>query len=93
MKEIFPINSNAFTTHPSSSTRSNSLFYNKSNPKKVSSGLETLRHLGPRIWNIIPLEIRESESLSLFKGKIKKWTPVNCPCRLCKTFIPMLGFL
>ena len=93
MKEIFTINSNAFTTHPSSSTRSNSLFYNKSNPKKVSSGLETLRHLGPRIWNIIPLEVRESESLSLFKGKIKKWTPVNCPCRLCKAFIPMLGFL
>ena len=23
----------------------------------------------------------------LFKSKIKKWTPENCPCKLCETYI------
>ena len=93
MKEIFPINSNGFTEYPSSNTRSNVLLFNQANPKKEGSGLQTLRHLGPRIWNIIPLEIRKAETLALFKRKIKKWTPPECPCSLCKTFMPMLGFL
>ena len=25
--------------------------------------------------------------------KIKKWKPTECPCRICKTFIPNLGFV
>ena len=25
------------------------------------------------------------------KNKIKNWTPPNCPCRLCKTFVQGLG--
>ena len=79
MREIFPINCNAFTEHPSSNTRSNLMFYNQANPKNVGSGLETLRHLGPRIWNIIPLEIREAETLSLFKSKIKNGHLSNAP--------------
>ena len=42
--------------------------------------------LGPKVWNLIPQEIKESESLDIFYSKIKKWTPSNCPCKLCKRF-------
>ena len=45
------------------------------------------------MWNIIPTEIRNIESLEQFKLKIKKWKPTNCPCRLCKDYVPNLGFV
>ena len=62
--------------------RSQTDFYNYHNPQSVRLGPETLRALGPKIWNIIPPDIKNSLSLAMFKRKIKKWLPVNCPCRL-----------
>ena len=96
MNEIFSRNENAFADNVSSNTRSKSIFYNPSNPKTVYHGLETLRCLGPKIWDIVPIHIKNSISLSAFKAKIKKWTPPpphGCPCRLCKLYVPKIGFL
>ena len=42
---------------------------------------------------MIPGYIKDSETLDAFKGKIRKWKPINCPCRLCKKYIPNLGFI
>ena len=92
MEQIFSSNSNINTEHTSANTRSKSTFYNTANPKKVNSGIETLRCLGPKIWDMVPSELRNIEALPLFKTKIKNWIPVNCPCRLCKTYIPQLGY-
>ena len=33
--------------------------------------------LGPKLWNIIPLDDKNSASLAIFKQKVKSWTPVN----------------
>ena len=74
-------------------TRSQKSFYNHINTRTVRYGLETLRSLGPKIWEMIPTEIRNISSLPLFKLKIKRWKPKNCPCRNCKIFVPHLGFL
>ena len=93
MKDVFAKHGNAFTENVSSNTRSKSIFYNPSNPKTVKYGLETLRRLGPKIWDMIPTDIKNSTSLSVFKTKIKKWVPHSCPCRLCKLYVPQLGFL
>ena len=56
-------------------------------------GKNSIRYYGPQIWNIIPLKIRNIDSLENFKLKIKKWKPVNCPCRLCRDYVPNLGFV
>ena len=93
MKEVFSLNHNIGTENVSSGTRLQSQFYNPSNPKKVNMGLETLRSLAPKIWNIVPDEIKKSPNLSIFKNKIKKWKPSECPCRLCKRFVKDLGFI
>ena len=74
-------------------TRVKSSFNNTSNPNKVNSGSETLRCLGPKVCAMIPIEGRTIDSLHLFKTKIKKWIPSNCPGRLGKCFIPQLGYL
>ena len=41
---------------------------------------------------MIPTEIRNAESLNIFKSKIKLWKPVSCPCRVCNNFIHGVGF-
>ena len=62
------------------------------NVKTVSYGTETLAHLGPKIWSIVPTDMKRF-SLSKFTNKIRKWNPENCPCRLCKIYIRDLGFV
>ena len=49
--------------------------------------------LGPKIWEQVPQEIKESENIAIFKSKIKKWTPSHCPRRLCRTYLPQIGFM
>ena len=57
------------------------------------NGTETLTFLGPTIWEIMPDYIKKSNSFEEFKLKIKLWNPENYPCRLCKRFLPQVGFL
>ena len=71
---------------------------NKNNFKsrRISSvryGIDSLTYLGPKIWNIALEDIKKSESLHVFKTKITKWIPGDCPCRLCRPFIQNLGYL
>ena len=67
--------------------------FKRNKVKTVYNGTETLTFLGPRIWEIVLDYIKESNSLEEFKLKIKQWNPENCPCRLCKRFLPQAGFL
>ena len=62
------------------------------NVKTVSWGAETLAHLGPKIWSIVPNDMKKF-SLSKFTKKIRKWKPIKCPCRICKTYVHALGFV
>ena len=61
--------------------------------KPVHKGLESLSYVGPKIWELLPLEIKETENFLQFKTKIKKWNPQNCPCRLCKIYLQNVGFI
>ena len=63
------------------------------NVRTVTYGINTLSHMGPKIWLLIPDEIKASCTLSIFKRKITKWKPVDCPCRLCKTYLDKVGFI
>ena len=63
------------------------------NIRKVGSGTETVSHLGPQIWTMVPDRIKMLKSLHSFKIEIRKWKPISCPCRLCKTYIKDLGFI
>ena len=47
----------------------------------VNNGLKSLRYLGPKIWNIIPIDTRNSGNIEGFTRKIKCWTSKDFPCR------------
>ena len=55
--------------------------------------IQSVRHLGPKIWNIVHKNIRESNWLNEFKILIKFWKPDSCPCRRCKNYIAQVGFI
>ena len=55
-------------------------------------GTETIKFRGPKVWELLPLDLKETRTLESFRNKIKSWKP-DCDCRLCKTFIPHLGFI
>ena len=48
--------------------------------------LESISYLGPKIGEMLPSEMQECETLYEFKSKVKSWNPVNCPCKLSKTY-------
>ena len=86
MNGVFPV------VEPSYMLRKNCNFVSRRR-KTVFSGSETLMHLGPSLWRILPNEFKESDSLNEFKTKIKRWIPENCPCRLCKRYVKHVGFI
>ena len=59
----------------------------------VQFGSESTVHRGAKIWELIPENVKSSESAGIFKSKIKKWVPEICPCRLCKTYVNQVGFV
>ena len=46
----------------------------------VYYGTESTSYLGPKIWEQIPAETKNKNSLDGFKKEIKKWKPTECPC-------------
>ena len=72
--------------------RSNVTFH-RPNVKTVAYGDHSLRSFEPLVWdNMMPKSMKKISNIDDFKKNIKLWIPTNCPCRLCKTYIPNLGF-
>ena len=49
--------------------------------------------LGPKIWQSLPDNLKNKESIKSFNMASKEWKPESCPCRLCKTYLPNIGYL
>ena len=56
-------------------------------------GLNSLSYFAPKVWDMIPLEIKNINSLQKFKTEIRKWAPENCSCYLCRPYLQNLGFV
>ena len=76
MKEIFTLN----TTRDVSR---NKLLVKSQNTKKY--GTDSLRSLGPKIWNNLPIELKNTDNLVTFKTLIKTWAGPSCNCNLCSS--------
>ena len=73
-------------------TRSNAAFHRPS-ANSVYNGVLSFRNFGPIVWdNMLPPKLNEITTSEKFKFEIKGRAPQNCVCRLCKIYIPNLGF-
>ena len=86
MKNVFPDSTNYYDIR-------NEPAFKMSNIRTVFNGTETISFRGPKTWSLLPNDIKNANTLSEFKQKIKLWKPVGCMCRLCKVYIPNLGFI
>ena len=51
--------------------------------KQFRYGLQTISHMAPRIWNLIPKEMKQIPTLNEFKAKIKIWKLENIKLTFC----------
>ena len=86
VQELFPIHESIYNLR-------NQRCWQTSNVRTVGFGTETLLFRGEKTWQLLPESIKSSNSLPVFKRKIKKWYPQGCTCRLCKIYIHNLGFI
>ena len=61
--------------------------------KTVRYGLQTISYMAPKIQELVPKEMKQVTTLNEFKAKIKIWKLENCSCRLCRTYLPQIGFI
>ena len=60
-------------------------FLERRRVKSVRYGTKSISSLAPKIWEILLNEIKDSDTL--------QWVPVECPCKLCKIYLPKIGFI
>ena len=73
--------------------RRNLPFFKSRHVRTVFNGEESLSYLAPKIWELVPSELKDLDELEDFKKKIKHWRTTSCPCRNCKVYIQGVGFI
>ena len=73
IQELFKENENSYDLR-------NNRCWEITKARTVNYGTETLRYRGPKIWEILPLNIKESLTLDEFIAKIKTLRPADCTC-------------
>ena len=86
MKEVFELK------EPSYSLFSKRNYFVGGNVKTTHYGIQSIKYLGPKIWDLILDQIKHCGLSTKFKHFIKSWSSSGCPCRLCKTYIAKVGF-
>ena len=86
MHSIFPSMDNT------NNLRNNPVFRTE-NIRTRYYGAETLLYPGPKTWGLVPQYIMEAPKFNEMKRKreLSKWE--GCTCRMCKVYIPNLGFI
>ena len=44
----------------------------------VYNGTESISYLDPKVWELVPDNLKGINSLTSFKEQVKKWNPKNC---------------
>ena len=65
----------------------------RSNASTSQYGLNSMRCFASKVWQMIPMEIKNSVSIESVKEKIRKWEPSSCYCIHCQPYIHNLGYV
>ena len=87
MNEIFTIR------HQNQYNLRNWTYFDVPKVEIVNPGSESVRYLGPKIWEVIPTHIKELDIIGNFKIAIKKWKSETSPCRLWKVYLQNIGYI
>ena len=76
LKEVFEIQNRAYNF------LSEATHFKRENVKTTHYGIQSVRYLRPKIWDMMPNNIKNCSSLNKFKNSINSWKPNEVPCRL-----------
>ena len=99
--ELFKVKENLFNTIMSDIFPTRVVNYNlrsqtdflRSTVNTTKFGLNSLRHFASKVWSMIPIEIKNSSTVEIFKSKISKWEPNDCDCKLCQDYLHRIGYV
>ena len=77
MQDIFIVKSSSYLLR-----ETNNLQHYR--PNQVTFGTNSLRSVGPQIWNGLPNDMKSIENLNIFKTLVGKWEGPRCKCNVCK---------
>ena len=86
MQDIFETKSNYYNT-------CNAPIFSAKNIKTVKYRLQTISYITPKLWDLVPKDMKQVTALIEFKAKIKIRKLENCPCRLYRTYLPLIAFI
>ena len=55
--------------------------------------LETISYRIPQLWTHLLEEFKQRNTMSFFKNNVRQLICNECLCRLCRVFVPNLGFI
>ena len=56
-------------------------------------GFNSLRYFASTVWSMVPIEIKNSSSVEIFKNAVSKWEPNDCDCSLCQDYFCRIGYV
>ena len=86
MKDVFELK------EPSYSLRSKGNYFVRENIKTTYYGIQSIKYLAPKIWDLVSDQIKHCGSLTKFKNFIMSWSRSDYLCRLSK-YIAQVGFI
>ena len=81
IKTLNEIMKGIFTPKENAKVRQNDIIVKRINTSRF--GTQSLRSLGPKIWNNLPSNIKSETSFLKFKEYIKTWLGPKCKCKVC----------
>ena len=78
MKDIFTKNKRENSRYPNNLTTHMQ--------KGFTYGENSIKSLGPKIWNSLPNEFKSHMTISKFKNLIKTWDGSSCECNMCCSY-------
>ena len=71
LKDISPVNKNPYILNENSQ-------FSRPRINTVHHGTESILNLGPKIWDLVPSNLKEISDLDKFTKAIKQWKPEDC---------------
>ena len=86
MSDIFKLRENTYNLR-------NFHIFESENPRTKRFGLDCIAYRASQLWKNVPVEIRNSNSLTVFKEKIEKVPLIPCSCNCCRKYIHHVRFI
>ena len=61
--------------------------------KTDTYGRNSIPYRANQLWNLLSHQVKNSANLDFLKLNIKPLRCLECPCTLCKIYLPNLGYL